>query len=1033
MKKIIKNIALISLSAVLITGCHPSDTSQISTIVPPHQPFNFEYQVSGDRTKRVVIEVDNPSEYAYISLYSGEQLLIDHLDIPTTGHQTLSALVTFKNEGEVTLQIRSNNANLAIKNLSFEPFSDITVPTFSDISVQAGLDKISSIKYGGPTIADIDNDGDYDFIVNNHNAESSKLYWNNGNGTVTRHDYDLARWFMHDLHGTAAGDYDNDGQLDLVVTQGGGNGTNPSKTNFYTNKNGTLVLTTGDVGIDRGGRGRGAKWLDMDLDGDLDLLLINETSLTQSKPQHFFYENLGDGTFAFKSVDGVQDIHQSRVLVTDFNGDHIDDLVMYAPLELWQGNGDSTFTNVSSLVPSALKDTRQISAIVDIDIDNDGDQDLYLARGKEFENGRGEKPWADFDPIGHVISYKTRGFKGVDQFDFSADDTIEFNNYYFLPVGMFRNREYPIFLGSQKQRTVLSSGGDMSIAAATAAGWPDDISEDGIYLGYLGNGKWRAALVRDEIRFWGFKFSLTGVTNFEPKFELQNRNEADYLLRNDGDRFVDVSNQWGIMPMGNSLGVTTGDFNNDTHQDLFVYRWGLISGRISDYLLLNNGQGQFDTVTMHGAADVGGPGNGDMGQAFDFDLDGKLDLLSGSEGGEWYLYQNNTSAAGNYALVRVGYSPDSNIDPISAEVVIETDTGHYRKRVGSAGAVFSQSLLNIVHFGLADAERIAKISVRWRNGETVELFDKAVNQVFDTDRLDPHLIAFDKVSDTIRHGSTQQLAVKISPAKADARLHWQSNNDSVLTVDQQGRVTAVGAANETASIVATSPANGLTAHSTLTINDWYPKPLQAFDISSSTSDLLVGDQLTFDINWVPDDADDRSLIWQSSNPDVITIDAKGIATAVGSGTASILVQATSNEALSQHIEINVSPYIEPHIIIKNAEDLKVINVGDTISVDIDYHAGSRNTVIASDEGGMRFWLRHFMYKWIPAKDIVHTDTSVLRTTEGQSSMRFSLDGLTPSNELPEGHFYQLRVTFANSEGQMVDAAIDDVQVIAKPD
>ncbi|GGA73107.1 hypothetical protein GCM10011369_13530 [Neiella marina] len=1033
MNNLLKLVTLTFASSALISGCIDAESPTVAAKVTPAQPTLFDYPIAGELTKRVIIELDNPADYANISLYHGDRLLIDNLDIPKQGQQTISALVAFESNGLAKLEVRSNNADLTITQLSLEPADGVVLPKFSDISEQAGIDKVTSIKYGGPTIADMDNDGDYDFIVNNHNAESSKLYWNNGDGTVTRHDYDLARWFMHDLHGTAAGDYDNDGDLDLIVTQGGGNGTNPSKTNFYTNKDGTLVLTTGDVGIDRGGRGRGAKWLDMDLDGDLDLLLINETSLAQSKPQHFFYENIGNSNFRFKSVEGIQDIHQSRVLITDFNGDHIDDLVMYGPLELWQGNGDFTFTNVSHRVPSELANKGQISGIVDIDIDNDGDLDLYLARGKEFENGRGEKPWADFDPINQVMSYKTRGFKGVDQFDFTANGSIEFGNYYFLPLGMYRDREYPIFVGRDKLRTALPSGGDMSIDPATATGWPDDISEDGVYFGYLGNGKWRAALVRDEMKFWGFKFSLSGVTEFQPQFELQNRNEADYLLRNDGDKFVDVTEQWGVMPVGNSLGVTAGDFNNDSHQDLLVYRWGLISHRISDYLLLNNGQGGFDTVTMHGAADVGGPGNGDMGQAFDFDLDGRVDLLSGSENGEWYLYQNNTELAGNYALVRVGYSPQANVDAISAEVVVETDHATYRKRVGSAGSVFSQSLLNIVHFGLGDAENISRITVRWRNGETAELTDKAVNQVFDTNRLDPQSLQFSEANDSIRQGVSKALAITMLPANADPSLSWHSSNESVLAVDQHGRVTAVGQANEQATITATSAANQLSASLTLSIEQWYPNPLQALVISSPTSNLVVGDQIQIEANLEPEDADDSHLIWRSSNPEIATVDQQGVINAIASGQATINVTPQANADLAQTLTINVEPYIEPYVTIKNADALKVLTVGDNIRVDVDYHAGSGNTVIASDEGGMRFWLRHFKYKWIPAKDVVKTDASVLKTTAGQSSMDFALDDLTPSDQLPAGHFYQLRVTFANSDGQMVDAAIDNVQVIAKPD
>lgn len=64
-----------------------------------------------------------------------------------------------------------------------------------------------------------------------------------------------------------------------------------------------------------------------------------------------------------------------------------------------------------------------------------------------------------------------------------------------------------------------------------------------------------------------------------------------------------------------------------------MYRWGRIGQRISDLLLINTVDNKFESMTQHGANDVGGPGNGDMGQAFDFDLDGNIDVLSGSEGG----------------------------------------------------------------------------------------------------------------------------------------------------------------------------------------------------------------------------------------------------------------------------------------------------------------------------------------------------------------------------------------------------------------
>jgi len=102
-----------------------------------------------------------------------------------------------------------------------------------------------------------------------------------------------------------------------------------------------------------------------------------------------------------------------------------------------------------------------------------------------------------------------------------------------------------------------------------------------------------------------------------------------------------------------------------------------------------------------------------MGQAFDYNLDGKVDVLNGDdEFGLWQLYENSSPTVGNYVLVRVGYGPNTNVDPISAEVTVYTPDNEYFRRVGSAGEAHSQSLLNTIHFGLDDQTQIDSIAVR---------------------------------------------------------------------------------------------------------------------------------------------------------------------------------------------------------------------------------------------------------------------------------------------------------------------------------
>ena len=1025
-------ILLLVLSFHVSAVCQNIETTILSTpaTVKNLAPLVITSDVKGSKLKKVSIDLHNLGNYGSLSLYADDQLLVDNLNVPQSGKQVLNTLAQFDKLGKVQFRLTVRDADMVIHRISLEEVEDLAIPQYEDISVKAGIDKVSSIKYGGPTIADIDQDGDYDFIVNNHNAESSKLYWNNGDGTVTKHDKNLARWFMHDLHGTATGDYDNDGDLDLVITQGGGNGAHPSKANFYKNDNSTLIRFTGDVGIDRGGRGRGARWSDMDLDGDLDLILVNEEGLMKEKPQHFFYENVGDGTFKFKSVEGIQDVHPSRILMTDINGDNIDDVILYGPLSIWLGNGDFTFTEVTDKALQDLPAYPQVMAVADIDMDNDGDLDLYLARGKAFEGGKGEASSLDRDFQNKEIAIKTRGFEGVDEFEFVAEGKIKLHDYYYLAQGIYRGKVYPIFLGAEKKGNPVQSGEEFEMDSSMAMGFPDTFSVSGLYVGYLGDNRWKAALVRKKDIFWSYKFSLSGVVDVMPKFEPQNRNESDVLLLNDNGIFKDVSKSWNIPSGGNALGVTVGDFNNDSHQDLFVYRWGFIGARTSDYMLLNTGKGSFETVTIHGANDIGGPGHGDMGQAFDFDLDGDLDLLNGSENGEWYLY-SNTQATGNYVLVKVGYAPKSNVDAISAEVIIKTAGKEYRKRVGSAGEVFSQSLLNIVHFGLGDAEKIESVQVRWRNGETILIKDMPINSIIDTDNVNPEKINITPKTVEVRKGTSIQLETQIEPINANKNVVWASNNKSILTVNSAGIVTAVGSSGQSASITAKSPANGLATTSPIKIVDWFPMPIQTIELSTPSAELLEKQQLTLQAVISPKYADDQNLKWISSNHKVATVDEDGMVTALSPGETTIQVISNANEAITNELKLTVKPFIKPYAKILNKKQFEKLTVGDSITVTAEYHAGSGNTVINADEGGVRVWLRYFKNKWIPINDVVLVDETALKTVSGRVTKTFSLEDYLPTAELPDECFYMLRVTFTSSDGNMYEDGLYPLNIVEK--
>lgn len=146
-------------------------------------------------------------------------------------------------------------------------------------------------------------------------------------------------------------------------------------------------------------------------------------------------------------------------------------------------------------------------------------------------------------------------------------------------------------------------------------------------------------------------------------------------------------------------------------------------------LLKNDKGGSFNAMFTHGATSTGINSHGDMGAAFDYNLDGKVDILSGDDNpGRWRLFENQSETENHFIIIDVGYS-DSGVDPIGAEVRISNGDLEQFHDVGSAGATHAQSILNQVHFGLGKSKQVSQIVVRWRDGSEQTLESVAANQM----------------------------------------------------------------------------------------------------------------------------------------------------------------------------------------------------------------------------------------------------------------------------------------------------------------
>ena len=148
-------------------------------------------------------------------------------------------------------------------------------------------------------------------------------------------------------------------------------------------------------------------------------------------------------------------------------------------------------------------------------------------------------------------------------------------------------------------------------------------------------------------------------------------------------------------------------------------------------------------------------------------------------------------------------------------------------------------------------------------------------------------------------GENAQLTTHIGPdAASDRSVTWTSSNPSVVSVSENGEITAHAAGEATISAVA---ANGVSA--ALPVQTY--TPVSAISFETEQYCMTVGESLPTGASVLPADAAHK-LRWQSSAPDVAAVDESGTIRAYSAGTAILQAQADGVTA-----EISVTVYASP--------------------------------------------------------------------------------------------------------------------------
>ena len=420
--------------------------------------------------------------------------------------------------------------------------------TFTDVTKESGVtfqheDGRSYKKYfvetlgSGIALFDYDNDNDVDiYLVNGTNLDSpdtttdaaNRLYRNNGTGHFV--DVTEASGVGHQGYGVGVcvADYDNNGWLDLYVTNFGSNVL------YRNNGDGTFTDRTAEAGVQVLDWSAGCAFADVDADGDLDLYVAN-------------YVNFSVETHTPCRVNGILVYCSPRVY------DGVKDI-------FFRNNDDGTFTEDTENAGFDNLAARGLG-VTFADYDADGDADLYVANDADANflynndgNGRFREQ-SQYSGVALSEHGLVENGMGVAFGDYDNDTWLD------LVVTNFQHQTNTLYHSDDGEfftdQTYSSGTGDISLPYLAWGVNLFDFDHDGFQDIFIANGH-----IHDNVTL------IDSSTTYA---------QLNHLFRNNRNgTFTDVTTESGsgLALQRSSRGSAVGDIDNDGDLDLVVSNVG---------------------------------------------------------------------------------------------------------------------------------------------------------------------------------------------------------------------------------------------------------------------------------------------------------------------------------------------------------------------------------------------------------------------------------------------------------------------------
>lgn len=432
---------------------------------------------------------------------------------------------------------------------------------------------------------------------------------------------------------------------------------------------------------------------------------------------------------AWRNITSTAGIHYMGTtggcIIEDFNNDGLPDLFITAwhlneNVALYNNNGNGTFTNITG--KAGLQGITGGSQCITTDFDNDGLLDITILRGgwgavaghqpKTILRNMGKHRFADVTKKLGLHTYRPC----------HTACWADFDNDGFLDL--FTGNESNYYMGDYSSNPCelwMNKGGKMLLDEATKTGLNIQALVKGVAATDINNDGYEDLFV-GSYTIINADFSIyDSYKNGTPP-----RQPARLYLNNGNNTYTDATQRFGLHQFNcNTMGLNTGDIDNDGYTDLYLGTGGPDASMITPNILLRNIDGkQLADISRQSRVAHLQKGHGIA--ISDLDNDGDNDMmvnLGGAYDGDKFhacLFENPASGT-NWITLRL-QGTQCNRPAIGAHITIhitqkDQSTKTIHQTINSGASYGCSSFTKTIGLG-TNLQKIEKITIRWPGGST---------------------------------------------------------------------------------------------------------------------------------------------------------------------------------------------------------------------------------------------------------------------------------------------------------------------------